>query len=87
MLVNTQTRNNDMSNVIEFPMHKTQQANELKHIARTTKSVVHTCIMDEMLALKLPFKQDKYLQAKALEIAELYHTVLIEYYKNDSNFK
>lgn len=76
-----------MSNVIEFPLRKTQQCKDLQHIARTTKSVVHTCIVDEMLALKLPVKQDKYLQAKALEIADMYHTVLVEYYNNDTNFQ
>lgn len=75
-----------MSNIVEFPIRKTQQAKDLQHIARTTKNVVFTCIKDEMLALKMPFKQDKYLQAKAIEIADMYHNILVEYYKNDANF-
>jgi hypothetical protein len=75
-----------MSNVIEFPIRKTQQCKDLQHIARTTKSVVFTCIKDEMLALKMPFMKDKYLQAKALEIADMYHNILVEYHQNDENF-
>lgn len=75
-----------MSNVINFPMLKTQHCKEIRNVARTTKSVVATLMQDEMLALKMPVKQDKQLQAKINEIASMYHNVLIEYFQNDSNF-
>ena len=67
-------------------MLKTQHCKEIRNVARTTKSVVATLMRDEMLALKMPVKQDKQLQAKINEIASMYHNVLIEYFEDDNNF-
>ena len=76
-----------MSNVIEFPVHRTKAVQAIRtHAKHTVYNLV--CFMsEEMNKLYMPVYDDKELQAKVLDVANQYQKILLDYFQNDDNFK
>lgn len=76
-----------MTNVIEFPYHKTKALQDARAVAKTTCYEVTKFIAEEMNKLHMPIYEDKALQAEVLKISDAYKQLLLDYFQNDANFE
>ena len=75
-----------MTNVIEFPHHKTKAVTDARAVAKTTCYELTKFIAEEMNKMHMPIYEDKALQAEVLKISDAYKKLLLDYFQNDDNF-
>ena len=76
-----------MTNVIEFPYHKTKALKDARAIAKTTCYELTKFIAEEMNKMHMPIYEDKALQAEVVKISDAYKQLLLDYFQNDANFE
>ena len=76
-----------MTNVIEFPYHKTKALINARAVAKTTCYELTKFIAEEMNKMHMPIYEDKALQAEVVKISNAYKQLLLDYFQNDANFE
>ena len=76
-----------MTNVIEFPYHKTKALINARAVAKTTCYELTKFIAEEMNKMHMPIYEDKALQAEVIKISDAYKQLLLDYFQNDANFE
>ena len=76
-----------MTNVIEFPVHRTKPVQSARAIAKTTCYELTKFIAEEMNKMYMPIYTDKALQAEVVKISDAYKQLLLDYFQNDANFE
>lgn len=76
-----------MTNVIEFPYHKTKALINARAVAKSTCYELTKFIAEEMNKMHMPIYEDKALQAEVVKISDAYKQLLLDYFQNDANFE
>ena len=71
-----------MTNVIEFPYHKTKALINARAVAKTTCLELTKFIAEEMNKMHMPIYEDKALQAEVVKISDAYKQLLLDYFQN-----
>jgi hypothetical protein len=76
-----------MTNVIEFPYHKTTALKDARAVAKTTCYELTKFIAEEMNKMHMPIYEDKALQAEVIKISDAYKQLLLDFFQNPANFE